>query len=77
VFVNGERVFVEYRFGLGLNRVLDWFEICRFSKDRIFYDSGQARYHTNTDVLDGFDAFPMWGTNEGHPRGASISKDGR
>jgi len=35
-----EGVFVEHRFGLGLNRGLDGFEVCRFMKNRIFDNSG-------------------------------------
>jgi len=57
--VNGKGVFVERRFGTRLDSVLDRINICRFSKDRIFDLSGQSRYRTDIDVLDGFDAFPL------------------
>jgi len=59
VAVIGEGVFVEHRFGSGLNGVLDRVKICRFLEDRIFDDSGRARYRTDTDVLNGLDAFPL------------------
>jgi len=60
VIVVGKGVFVERRFGLCLNRVLVQIEICRFTKDRILDDNyGQFRYRTDTDVLDGFYAFPL------------------
>jgi len=73
----GKRIFVEHRFGMGLNIVLDWFEICGFLKARIFDDRGYFCYRTDADVLDGFDAFPMWGTSLIMLSFAVICKDGR
>jgi len=40
VVVIGDGVFVEFRFGLSLNGVLDRIQICRLPEDRIFDNSG-------------------------------------
>lgn len=64
-----------YRFGPGLNSVLDRTKICRFSKDRINRPVIVPDTPMSWMARTRFHSPP--GTNEGRPGGSSVRKDGR